>query len=70
MAYVRIAGKWSWLSETGELLLMIHLTDMDPTVPDLIVEKQLLWSVEGILQTFGKLGTERGWEQCQVVGGK
>ena len=60
MAYVRIAGKWSWLSETGELLLMIHLTDTDPTVPDLIVEKQLLSSVEGILQTFGKLGTERG----------
>ena len=42
MAYVRIAGKWSWLSETDELLLMIHLTDTDPTVPDLTVGKQLL----------------------------
>ena len=49
---------------------MIHLTDTDSTVPVSIVGKQLLWSVEGILQTFGKLGTERGWEQCRVVGGK
>ena len=42
MACVRIAGKWSRLSETGKLLLMVHLTDTDSTVPVSIVGKQLL----------------------------
>ena len=56
--------------EMGKLLLTIDSTDIDPALPIAIVGKQLLWSVDGILQIFGKFGTEKGREQCQAVGGK